>query len=495
MDRTLTDFVRSLRTSDVRVSTSETIDAINVIKLVGLNNRELLRNSLAVTLPKSDIEKEHFNNCFDQFFSFDRINEFKTDRPDEYDIEGDEDPDDMGQGSGSSGSGSGGMSGFNFDADYDEEMPLPDDITALEQALEDKGITIESPLARMILRGDRQGLTIAMANAAQAVELNKIEFFTQKGIYTRKMMMHMGLKEMEDEMYSYEESEDPFERAIGRKLREAREYLRVEVRNYVEKQFVLIADAEGKELKEEITRNIKLTNMELKNFSTIKQVVHKMAKRLIAQHSRRKKAKNRGVLDVRKTLRRNMAYDGLLFETHWKQVKIDRPKIMVICDVSGSVREVSRFLLMFLYSLTEILPNVRAFAFSANLFEVTDLFKQKSLEKAVEETLDEYGFGSTDYGVALQDFKDLCFDKIDNKTTIMILGDSRNNHNETRAEILEEIYKRARQVIWLNPEPKTHWRAGDAEMRNYAPFCHMVEVCNSLNHLERIVNKLLVRAN
>ncbi len=494
MERTLTDFVRSLRTSDVRVSTSETIDAINVIKLVGLNDRELLRNSLAVTLPKSDIEKEHFNSCFERFFSFARINEFKADAPDEYDIESDEDPDEFDRGSGgSSGSGFGGLGG-NFDGDYDEEMPLPDDLTTLEQALENKGITIESPLARMILRGDRQGLTIAMANAAQAVKLNKIEFFTQKGIYTRKMMMHMGLKELEDEMFSYEDSEDPFERAIGRKLREAREYLRVEVRDYVEHQFLLIADAEGKELKEEITRNIKLSNMELKNFSNIKQVVQKMAKRLIAMHSRRKKVTNRGVLDIRKTLRRNMAYDGLLFETHWKSVKVDRPKIMVVCDVSGSVREVSRFLLMFLYSLTEILPNVRAFAFSSSLFEVTDLFKQKSLEKAVEETLNEYGFGSTDYGAALQDFKDLCYQQIDNKTTVMILGDSRNNHNENRAEILEEIYQRSRQVIWLNPEPKTHWRSGDAEMRNYAPYCHMVEVCNSLNHLERIVNKLLVRA-
>ena len=495
MDRTLTDFVRSLRTSDVRVSTSETIDAINVIKLVGLNDRELLRNSLAVTLPKTDIEKEHFESCFDRFFTFASINEFGAEAPDEYDIESDEEPDEFGEGSGGKGSGFGGLSGFDFESGYDEEMPLPDDITVLEQALESKGITIESPLARMIIRGDRQGLTIAMANAAQAIELNKIEFFTQKGIYTRKIMMHMGLKEMEDEMYSYEASEDPFERAIGRKIREAREYLRVEVRDYVEKQFILIADAEGKELKEEITRNIKLSNMELKNFSNIKQVVQKMAKRLIAMHSRRKKVTNRGVLDVRKTLRRNMAYDGLLFETHWKSTKVDRPKIMVVCDVSGSVREVSRFLLMFLYSLTEILPNVRAFAFSANLFEVTDLFKKNSLEKAVEETLDQYGFGSTDYGASLQDLKDICFDQIDGKTTVMILGDSRNNHNENRAEILEEIYKRARQVIWLNPEPKTHWRSGDAEMRNYAPFCHMVEVCNSLNHLERIVNKLLVRAN
>lgn len=488
MDNTLTEFVSALRNSDVRISTSETIDAINVIHLVGLEDKELLRNALSIVLPKSDIEKNHFDRCFDNFFSFARLNEFdaEDEATEEQALFDDENEDADG-----SGGGIGGMGGAGGASDADL---LPEDFAQIEDYIKDQGISVQSPLAKMLLRGDRANLTIAMAEAAKAIKLNEIKFFTQKGIYTRKIMMHMGLEGLEQEMHQLEAGDDFLENALGKRIREAREYLRMEVRDYVEKQFLTVADAEGKELKEEVTRNIKLTNIELRSFSNIKEVVHKMAKRLISMHSRRKKKFNRGILDVRKTIRRNIAYDGILFETHWKQIKVDRPKVIVICDVSRSVAEVARFLLMFLYSLSEILPNVRAFAFSARLFEVTDLFKTSTLEKAVEETLDNYGFGSTDYGMAFQDFKNLCYDEIDNKTTILILGDSRNNYNDNRTDILEDLSKRARQVIWLNPEPKTHWRAGDAEMRNYAPYCAIVEECNSLNHLERVVNRLLVRA-
>ncbi|MBL4608312.1 MAG: VWA domain-containing protein, partial [Pseudomonadales bacterium] len=479
MEKTLGEFVQALRNSDVRVSTSETIDAIRVINIVGLKDKSVLKNALRTALSKSDIEKENFDHCFDNFFSFARLNEFKAKTSPEELAEISEPAEDASglaeEGGGGSGSGNGEGGGG--------EVILPESAEDLDALLEERGLVPQSSLAKLLLNGGRANLTIALAEAARAVKLNNIKFFTQKGLYTRKIMVHIGLEEMEQEMFQLEKSDDIYGRALGRKIRGAREYLRSEVRDYVEKQFLVVADAEGKELKDEITRHIKLTNIELRGFSNIKKVVQKMAKRLISMHSRRKRVKNRGVIDIRKTLRKNAANDGVLFDLHWKSTKVDRPKVIVICDVSGSVREVSRFLLMFIYSITEVLPNVRAFAFSGRMFEVTKIFKEKTLEKAVEQTLDDYGFGSTDYGQSLQDFKDICFDDIDNRTTIIILGDARNNNNPNREEILEEIYNRARQVIWLNPEDKSHWRAGDSEMRNYAVYCHMVEVCNSLAHL------------
>lgn len=500
MEKTLGEFVQALRNSDVRVSTSETIDAIRVINMVGLEDKAVLKNALRTALSKSDVEKENFDHCFDNFFSFSRINEFKakTNAEELAEISEPEEDEsglsDEGEGGSGMGGAGGGGSGMGDGGGAGGEVLLPENTEDLDAILKERGLVPQSALARMLLRGDRANLTVALAEAARAVKLNDIKFFTQKGLYTRKIMVHIGLEEMEQEMFRFEKSKDVYERALGRRIREVREYLRSEVRDYVEKQFLVVADAEGKELKDEITRHIKLTNIELRGFSNIKQVVHKMAKRLISMHSRRKRVKNRGVIDIRKTLRKNAANDGVLFDLHWKSTKIDRPKVMVVCDVSGSVREVSRFLLMFIYSITEILPNVRAFAFSGRLFEVTQIFKEKTLEKAVEQTLDDYGFGSTDYGQSLQDFKDICFDEIDNRTTIMILGDARNNNNPNKEKILEELYNRARQVIWLNPEDKSHWRSGDSEMRNYAVYCHMVEVCNSLAHLERIVNRLLLRA-
>jgi uncharacterized protein with von Willebrand factor type A (vWA) domain len=137
------------------------------------------------------------------------------------------------------------------------------------------------------------------------------------------------------------------------------------------------------------------------------------------------------------------------------------------------------------------MPKVRSFAFSSDLAEVTDLFSRNNLEDAIAKTLRDYSGGSTDYGQALADFKKLCLDDIDNRTTIIILGDARNNFGDPRTDIMKELYDRAKRVIWLNPEPRSSWNVGDAEMKKYIAYCHQADECNSLMHLERIVGNLL----
>ena len=184
-----------------------------------------------------------------------------------------------------------------------------------------------------------------------------------------------------------------------------------------------------------------------------------------------------------------------MFETHWKSTKIDRPKVFAVCDVSGSVSAVSRFLLMFLYSVSEVLPKVRSFAFSSRLEEVTELFERQDLEEAVAVVQHRFGNMSTDYGRALQDFERLCLNDIDYRSTVIILGDARSNYGNPRSEILREIYGRAKQVIWLNPEPRPLWSLGDSEMLKFKPNCTRVDVCNTLAHLEHIVSDLLRSAS
>jgi len=278
---------------------------------------------------------------------------------------------------------------------------------------------------------------------------------------------------------------------LAGQLKGARDHLREQVRDYVEKQFFLHADESGKQLREELLKKVKLSNLEKRNFKDVQEIVFKMAKKLVSIHSKRRKTFKRGQLDIRKTLRSNMQYDGMLFDLKWKSQKVDRPKVMCICDVSGSVSNYSRFLLMFLYSLAEILPKVRSFAFSSDLGEVTRLFQQSKLEDAMAKTMRDYGNGSTDYGQMLADFRSHILKDVDSKTTVIILGDARNNYGDPKSEILREVYDKAQRVIWLNPEPKSSWTVGDAEMKKYAPCCHQTEVCNSLVHLERVVGNLL----
>ena len=106
-------------------------------------------------------------------------------------------------------------------------------------------------------------------------------------------------------------------------------------------------------------------------------------------------------------------------------------------------------------------------------------------------TMRDYGNGSTDYGQMLEDFRNNVMKDVNGKTTVIILGDARNNYGDPRNEILREVYDKAQRVIWLNPEPRSAWNVGDAEMDKYSPCCHQTEVCNSLTHLERVVGNLL----
>ena len=494
MERTLSNFIRALRNAEVRVSTAETLDAFNAMELVGYRDRAFLKDALSMVLPKTADEKESFSECFDSFFSFKK---FETDpvRSDEREAESDEasegqdqqEGEDAQGGEGAEGRGAGAGGGRKSKKKRGAAADQDDDEDLGEGEMSDP----TSALGKLLIAGARTELAMAMASAAEAVNLKEIQVFTQKGLYTRRIMEAMGLNDLSREITSLRQSRATPARRLGQELIKRREWLREQVRDYVEQQFLLHADATGRRLREDLLRKVKLSNVEQRNFRLIQEVVFRMAKKLAALHSRRKKVFKRGALNVPRTLRHNMAYDGAIFDLHWKSVKIDRPKVFAICDVSGSVANYARFMLMFLYSLEEVMPKVRSFAFSSDLAEVTELFERNKIEDAIAKALRDYSGGSTDYGQAFVDFKKNCLDDVDNRTTIIILGDARNNYGDPRTDILKEMYDRCKRLIWLNPESRNSWTVGDAEMRRYSAYCHQVEECNSLMHLERIVGNLL----
>jgi len=476
MSEVLGDFIRALRAADVRVSTSESIDAGKVVDLVGFDDRVTLRSALSQVLAKSEDEKQAFTETFDTFFSFEQFkersqaanenDERESREAEEGGGDGDGGGGDPSQSCSAAGSGGGGTGG--------------------EPQGDPSGANMD--LAGLLERGDQAKLQMALAEGARQANLNRIRLFTQRGMFTRRIMEIMGLDGLNEEIERRETSGN--EKGAER-LMEAREELRGQVRDYVEKQLEIFTANSGRQLREEVLAQMRLSNVDRSDMKIMRELVRKMAKRLVALHSRRKKVARRGTLDVRRTIRANIEFDGLLFHTIWKRTKIDRPKVMAICDVSGSVAQVSRFLLMFLYSLQEVLPDVRSFAFSGNLGETTDLFKREKLEQALSEALRDFGGGSTDYGRALEDFESLAMNDIDHRTTVLILGDARSNYGDPRSDILKLVHARARRVIWLNPEPRSMWNSGDSEMRRLSPYCDKAVTCSSLKDLERVVSELL----
>lgn len=486
MDQLLTNFIRALRNADIRISTAETLDAFSTIQLVGYGDRQLLKDSLGLVLPKTLDEKAAFDTCFDQFFSFRSHSELQPPPADDSEQEA------AAAGNGQVGGGGGiqGTGGQSKQGGVQQTSAEPAQTSA--DKLEPGEMSApQSALGQLLTRANSMEINIAINAAGQQVRVHEIEMFTQKGVYTRRILDAMGHTELQQEILTLADSASIPDRRLAQDLGHRRDWLRERVRDYVEHQFLLHADVSGRRLRESLLRDVRLSSIEQRHHRKLQEIVQRMARKLIAAYSQRRKIVRRGQLHVPRTLRRNMKYDDAIFDLHWKSVKADQPRVFAICDVSGSVADYARFMLMFIYSLEEVLPKVRTFAFSSELGEVSELFKRNSVEDAIALALRQFGSGSTDYGQALADFHKLCLDDIDRRTTVIILGDARNNYGDARTDALKEVYDRARRVIWLNPEARSLWNTGDSEMRHYSPYCHQVDECGTLAQLERVVSRLL----
>jgi len=207
----------------------------------------------------------------------------------------------------------------------------------------------------------------------------------------------------------------------------------------------------------------------------------------------RRRAK-RGKFDVKQTLRHNLQYGGVPFKIKLDRRVRERPQVVILCDVSDSVRNVSRFMLQFVYSLQDLYSRVRSFIFVSDIGEVTHLFEEQDITEAIEQSLSGgiiNVFAHSDFGRAFRQFHRDYLAAVNKKTTVIILGDARNNYNLPQEWVLRDVRQRAKQLIWLNPESRLTWGFGDSEMDRYLPYCDVVEECRNLNQLYRVIDHLV----
>ncbi|WP_421933077.1 VWA domain-containing protein [Phenylobacterium sp.] len=440
------DFLRALRAADVKVSPVEAIDAHLTVAMVGFADRELFKDALCATLAKTADEVDRFDETFETFFARET---FQMEPPPQ------------------------GADG--------EPEDLPPEVAGSE-------------LAQMLLNGDVSALAQAMEAAAERAQVSSIRLSTQRSRLTRKMLEEMGLAEIEQIIAAAKKLEDARSQALVGRLEAGKKALTEEAQRYVDRQHELYAAESGKNLREELLARKALNaegGIDPADLAMMQALVKKMAKRLADRYSRRRNRARRGHLDVRRTLRRSMAYGGLPFEIVWKTQKVEKPNIVAICDVSKSVAAAAQFLLTFLYSLNEVVDRMEAFAFSGRMISVNDLLDDNKVETAILEVLKKIGFQQTDYGKSLEDFCDQHLDQIDRHTTVIFLGDARSNYADPRLDLFATIQKRCRAMIWLNPEPESYWGQGDSVMHRYERFCHVAKPCNTLAQLERIIEDVL----
>ena len=500
MQSSLLRFVSILRSHALPVSPAETLDAAAAMEALGYSDRAALRDALALTLAKSEREAQTFFYCFERFFA-QQVADFAgaadsggedTDsearsaraagaRPGLHLATGDLATGDLATGKSPAGGfeSGGSAAGAAGGADAAELARA----AACSPAL---AALLEGELLPALLENNRGTLNVRLRHAAQAVGVDNIRQFTQKGPYTRRILDALGEGLLREAVVELEGAES----AALNTLRRYRDVLREQVRDFVEQRYLIHAEGHTAAFMQDLLSKTRLSNIEHRHRDRVREQVRRMARRLASRHSAKRRAARRGQLHMARTLRSGMAHDGVLMQTHWRARKRDKAQLLALCDVSGSVAAYAGFLLMFLYSLQDILPHTRSFAFSSRLGEISALFREESLERAIELANWRYG-GATDYGNSLRDFAALALDDIDRNTSVIILGDARNNRGNPELEIMRSIYQRSKQVIWLNPESRRSWGTGDSEMLRYQSACHYSAPCANLQQLEHVVDRVL----
>jgi len=473
MQKKILEFTNILRKSGIRVSTAEAIDAFAALDELSIDDRGVFRDALRSTMVKRGEEVPTFDQLFELFWSgfYDSLRDTFGEAIQGLDATG-----------------------------LDLEDLLRQIAEQLQNMQGDMGDLSE--LARAMLTADLDQLEQLIREAASQAGVGRIENFLQVGFFSRRALEQMNLdaagQQLRDLAARLEEAGmSPEEvaalRALIDRLMEA---ARKSVRNFTERELQQQNHDYMEKFRRETLLEKSFYHLTEDEIRKMREVVERLAQRIKNILSIRRRRLKRGKLDLHQTLRRNMSHGGIPFELVFKQRKKDRPKLVILCDVSSSVANVSRFMLQFVYQLQEAFTRIRSFVFVSELGEVTQTFQEGEVNDSIEQALEGGGvinvYTRSNFGHAFHHFWQNFLSAIDNKTTVLVLGDARNNYNDPRAWCLRDIHNKAKNVVWLNPESPSAWGFGDSVMDKYRPYCDVAEECRNLRQLSAMIDRLVL---
>ena len=464
MQSRVIEFANVLRRNGIRVSLSENMDAFRALDLIGIADQGLFRSALRTTLVKRTGDIKPFEELFDYFF--------------------------LGIGQALDALDRKIMDELGLTPEQFQEM-----LEQIQKLLKEMQGDL-SELTQALLQNNRGELERLLRQAMEQEMQGGTPESLRHTPYTR-MMMRLQLDRVQSEVERFkgmlqmlsESGEDLKNvlRYLDERMRDLNRLLREIIQQEQRKQ--------GSEPRDYSQRSL----LADKSFSfyteddirRMNDAVARLAQRLKNRLSVRRKKAVRGRFNVKETLRKNLQYGGVPFQIQLDRRKKTKPQVMVLCDISDSVLNASRFMLQFVYSVQDLYAKVRSFVFVAEIGEVTRLFEEHDVSTAVETALkgDVIDvFSHSNFGRAFEQFHGNFFPAITSKTTVLIIGDGRNNYNRPNDWVLREVRRKAKQLIWLNPESRMTWGIGDSEMPRYAPHCHVAEECRSINQLYKIVD-------
>jgi uncharacterized protein with von Willebrand factor type A (vWA) domain len=270
------------------------------------------------------------------------------------------------------------------------------------------------------------------------------------------------------------------------------EAIKEHVRRELEKK--MLSDAE--KWKEEELLNKSFYQLTRREIQMMQDIVARLGRKMRDRFILRNKRMDRGRIDIKRIFRKNMQYGGIPIELCYKNRRREKPQVFALCDISDSVSYAARFMLQFLYTLQELFSKVRTFVFVTQIAEITHLFSEHEINTAIELAMHsryvDYN-GHSNFGYAFHRFHDDFLESVTPRTTLVVMGDARNNRNDPRVWAFRDMAEKAKRVIWLNPEARASWRLGDSVMYEYMPYCDEVHECRNARQLTRIVDKIIVR--
>src|SRR5215467_880583 len=266
------------------------------------------------------------------------------------------------------------------------------------------------------------------------------------------------------------------------------------IRQHVERELERRAYRQGEKLTREVLTDKPLFALSADEVAQMKAVVARLARKIKDALALRQRQEEKGRLDSRRTIRQSLQYGGIPMEVRFRRRHREKPKLITLCDVSDSVRNASRFMLQLVWSLQECFSRVRSYVFVSEIAEVTQAFNTYPVDRAIEWALKSSSVDyhcRSDFGYAFSRFSRTEIDSLDRKTTVLILGDARNNYNDPQAWAIRQIRERVKGIIWLNPEGQWGWGIGDSVMPLYSPSCDIVKECRTVGQLVQVVDQLV----
>lgn len=467
MEDKILEFARLLRQAGLKTSISEVLDSVHGLRWLDLD-RETFYHTLLATMVKDQADLGAYNKLFDYFFA-----------PDFYghrqDLPGQTDQAQQHRQ----------CSGDTFTGDGERS-------TGLGQGNMRPGIPTGDRMVQLIKLGspDRmtQAVREAVANLGRLEErhLNMEETLKQVKVF---LEWHMGVNcldrmaELVDEetWLSWQDRLSEMETILRRELEKAL------LHEFKERALGLILTREN-------LNQLDFYMLSKPQVQDIRKKISKFAHRLATRKSFREKRANRGRIDLQGTIRKSMATGGTPIRPAFKDRKPSKPEIVILCDISGSVRLFSEFMLQLVYSVQSRFLHVKSFVFVDTVDEITAYFRNREVADAIRDVYNHAFFSKTgfsNYGESFVDFTEKYGHLLNKKTTLIILGDARNNYHRDQCEYFTKIVDRVKKVIWLNPEPVEKWDKEDSIMRNYGAFCGQVFECRNLAQLEWVAGKIL----